>query len=214
MSPPQPGFGWGRMVRLGLVQAAPGAIVVLATSTLNRVMVVRLALPALLPALLPGVLVVLHHAVRIARPRMGRGTDVSGRHTPLAATVFTPGVANGAFSIGAIGWMMRLAGQGGQRSRREAPRAGVRMGLWGAAQALAFGLGGLLDTVASDLAQWLMGRTGGACAAVFTFEALVFVASAVPAAGVDGVSQAAVRPAGTRFSHDAAASDGAAWQPR
>jgi BCD family chlorophyll transporter-like MFS transporter len=49
-------FGWGRVARLGLVQAALGAIVVLATSTLNRVMVVELALPALLP----GVLVAVH----------------------------------------------------------------------------------------------------------------------------------------------------------
>jgi hypothetical protein len=36
----------------GLVQAALGAVVVLTTSTLNRVMVVELALPALLPGLL------------------------------------------------------------------------------------------------------------------------------------------------------------------
>ena len=71
-------FGWGSVVRLGLVQAALGAIVVLTTSTLNRVMVVELALPALLP----GVLVALHYAVQIARPRMGFGSDVGGRRTP------------------------------------------------------------------------------------------------------------------------------------
>lgn len=45
-------FGWGRIARLGLVQAALGAVVVLTTSTLNRVMVVELALPALLPGVL------------------------------------------------------------------------------------------------------------------------------------------------------------------
>ena len=45
-------FGWGRVARLGLVQAGLGAIVVLTTSTLNRVMVVELALPALVPGLL------------------------------------------------------------------------------------------------------------------------------------------------------------------
>ena len=39
-------FGWLHIVRLGLVQAALGSIVVLTTSTLNRVMVVELALPA------------------------------------------------------------------------------------------------------------------------------------------------------------------------
>ena len=48
-------FGWGAIARLGLVQMALGAVVVLTTSTLNRVMVVELALPALLPGLLVGV---------------------------------------------------------------------------------------------------------------------------------------------------------------
>lgn len=73
-----PDFGWAKIARLGLVQAALGAIVVLMTSTLNRIMVVELALPALLP----GVLVALHYAVQIARPRLGHGTDVGGRCTP------------------------------------------------------------------------------------------------------------------------------------
>jgi BCD family chlorophyll transporter-like MFS transporter len=49
-------LGWFGIVRLGVVQAALGAIVVLATSTMNRVMVVELALPATLP----GLLVALH----------------------------------------------------------------------------------------------------------------------------------------------------------
>ena len=42
-------LGWLGIVRLGLVQTALGAIVVLTTSTLNRVMVVELALPAIVP---------------------------------------------------------------------------------------------------------------------------------------------------------------------
>ena len=50
-------FGWLQIFRVGLVQAALGAMVVLTTSTLNRVMVVELALPALLP----GFLVALHY---------------------------------------------------------------------------------------------------------------------------------------------------------
>ena len=74
----QSNFGWGSIVRLGLVQACLGAIVVLTTSTLNRVMVVELALPALLP----GCLVALHYLVQVARPRMGHGSDVGGRRTP------------------------------------------------------------------------------------------------------------------------------------
>ena len=98
---------------------------------------------------------------------------------PFRSTVFVLGVANGAFSIAAIGSMMRLAGQG--RERRE----GVRMGLWGAAQAVAFGLGGVIGTAASDLAQWLIGSPGPAYASVFALEALLFVASAWLAARID-----------------------------
>ena len=71
-------LGWLGIVRLGLVQTALGAIVVLTTSTLNRVMVVELALPALLP----GALVALHHVLQMLRPRLGHGSDVGGRRTP------------------------------------------------------------------------------------------------------------------------------------
>ncbi len=71
-------FGWGTILRLGLVQTALGAIVVLITSTLNRVMVVELALPAALP----GGLVALHYAVQMLRPRWGYGSDLGRRRTP------------------------------------------------------------------------------------------------------------------------------------
>jgi BCD family chlorophyll transporter-like MFS transporter len=91
---------------------------------------------------------------------------------PLGPCVFALGVANGAFSIGAIGSMMRLASEG------RAEREGVRMGLWGAAQAVAFGLGGVLGTAASDLARWLIGSPGPAYGFVFALEAALFLASA------------------------------------
>jgi BCD family chlorophyll transporter-like MFS transporter len=52
------------------------------------------------------------------------------------------------------------------------------MGLWGAAQAVAFGLGGLVGTAASDLARWLLASEGTAYAAVFAGEGLLFVVSA------------------------------------
>ena len=71
-------LGWFGIVRLGLVQTALGAIVVLTTSTLNRVMVVEMALPAMLP----GALVALHYALQIFRPRFGFGSDIGGRRTP------------------------------------------------------------------------------------------------------------------------------------
>ncbi|MBU6210854.1 MAG: BCD family MFS transporter [Gammaproteobacteria bacterium] len=74
---PQP-LGWFGIFRLGLVQAAIGAIVVITTSTLNRVLVVELALPAMIP----GALVALHYFVQILRPRLGYSSDVGGRRTP------------------------------------------------------------------------------------------------------------------------------------
>jgi MFS transporter, BCD family, chlorophyll transporter len=98
---------------------------------------------------------------------------IVGTAWPIRSTVFLLGMANGAFSIAAIGSMMRLATEG--RGARE----GTRMGLWGAAQALAFGAGGLVGTGASDLARWAMGNTGVAYAAVFAFEAALFLVAAV-----------------------------------
>ena len=71
-------LGWPGIVRLGLVQAALGSVVVLTTSTLNRVMAVELALPVALPA----ALVAWHYAVQLSRPRWGHGSDMGRRRTP------------------------------------------------------------------------------------------------------------------------------------
>jgi len=106
---------------------------------------------------------------------------------PFKATVFGLGVSNGAFSIAAIGSMMQLASDGGSR------REGVRMGLWGAAQAIAFGLGGVLGTAASDLARLVFTTPGAAYGSVFAFEAMMFLAAARIAA-----ASAAPRAAGLR----------------
>ena len=103
-------------------------------------------------------------------------------HWPLRANVFLLGLSNGAFSIAAIGSMMALAGAG--RGGRE----GTRMGLWGAAQAIGFALGGLFGAAASDLARWLLGAPAPAYASVFLLEALMFVAAAVLAARIAGVA--------------------------
>lgn len=113
---------------------------------------------------------------------------------PLQANVVFLGVANGAFSIAAIATMMRLAGAGGPG------REGTRMGLWGAAQAAAFGLGGLLGTAASDLAHALLGEQRTAYAAVFAMQALMFAVSAAVAMRLrTGPSQRAP----LRFEHPA-----------
>lgn len=72
------GLSWIGIVRLGLVQTSIGAIVVLTTSTINRLMVVELALPAIIP----GALIALHYALQLARPRMGYGSDMTQRRVP------------------------------------------------------------------------------------------------------------------------------------
>ncbi len=72
-------MSWLQIVRLGLVQACIGAVVVLMTATMNRVMVVELALPATVP----GALVALHFAVQLyLRPRLGHGSDAASARTP------------------------------------------------------------------------------------------------------------------------------------
>ena len=110
---------------------------------------------------------------------------VAGAGWPLKANVFLLGFATGTFSIAAIGSMMRLAGQG------RAGTEGLRMGLWGAAQALAFAAGGLVGTGASDLARWLLNDVGAAYAIVFGLEALLFLCAARLAAGVEPRARAA-----------------------
>lgn len=94
-------FGWLAIVRLGFVQAALGAVVVLTTSTLNRILVVEHALPALLP----GVLVGLHHVLQLARPRMGHGTDVGGRSTPWIVGGMAVLACGGVVAAAATAWM-------------------------------------------------------------------------------------------------------------
>jgi BCD family chlorophyll transporter-like MFS transporter len=70
-------LSWTQIARLGLVQMALGAIVVLTTSTLNRLMVVEFALPAVLP----GALVALHYGIQLSRPRWGFTSDTGGKRT-------------------------------------------------------------------------------------------------------------------------------------
>ena len=70
-------LSWTQIARLGLVQMALGAVVVLTTSTLNRLMVVEFALPALLPGLLVG----LHYGIQLSRPRWGFTSDTGGNRT-------------------------------------------------------------------------------------------------------------------------------------
>ncbi len=101
-----------------------------------------------------------------------------GPSWPLKPTVFGLGIANGAFAVAAIGSMMTLASAG--RKGRE----GTRMGLWGAAQAISFGVGGFLGATALDLARFVFAQIGPAFATVFALEGLLFIVAAGCAAWV------------------------------
>ena len=99
-----------------------------------------------------------------------------GPDAPLMLAVVALGIFNGIFAVGAIGSMMALAGQG------RASREGTRMGLWGAAQALAAGFGGLVGAGAVDALRVILPTDASAFGTVFLAEAGLFVASAIMAA--------------------------------
>ena len=120
-------LGWLGIARLGLVQTALGAIVVLTTSTINRVMIVELSFLAVIP----GVLVAWHYALQILRPKWGHGSDTGGKRTPwiiggmailafggflaavsvwLASTLFWAGIALAALAFTFIGIGVGAAG--------------------------------------------------------------------------------------------------------
>jgi BCD family chlorophyll transporter-like MFS transporter len=111
------------------------------------------------------------------------GADWVGPAWPLRASVFLLGAANGAFAVAAIGSMMDLANQG------RPGRAGVRMGLWGAAQAIAFACGGLFGTSIEDLVRQVSGSPGLAFGIVFCTEAALFLVAAAYAAQIDSLKQ-------------------------
>jgi BCD family chlorophyll transporter-like MFS transporter len=87
------------------------------------------------------------------------------------------GFFNGMFAVAAIGSMMALAGEG------RAAREGTRMGMWGAAQAIAAGLGGVLGSGAADLARHVM-ADASAFGVVFVAEAGLFLLATLMAAHI------------------------------
>jgi BCD family chlorophyll transporter-like MFS transporter len=69
--------------------------------------------------------------------------------------------------------MMGLAGAGQQS------KEGVRMGVWGAAQAIAFGLGGLTGALGVDAARGMLASDGAAFQLIFAGEAGLFILAAL-----------------------------------
>jgi BCD family chlorophyll transporter-like MFS transporter len=123
----QKGLDWLGIFRLGLVQTSLGAIVVLTTSTINRIMIVELGFLAVIP----GLLVAWHYALQVLRPRWGHGSDAGGERTKwiiggmatlalggilaavstwLAAQFFWPGLALAVVAFTLIGIGVGAAG--------------------------------------------------------------------------------------------------------
>jgi BCD family chlorophyll transporter-like MFS transporter len=122
------------------------------------------------------------------------GQMPQGGEVLLPATVAL-GLFNGMFAVAAIGSMMALAGEGRQA------REGTRMGLWGASQAIAAGLGGLFGAAAVDVVRHLT-DDATAFGLVFTLEAALFGIAALMAAQIIGAGQGA--PDIKRFQGDSA----------
>lgn len=102
---------------------------------------------------------------------------------PLAVNIFALGFANGMFAVAAIATMMALAGAAG------GDRAGLRMGLWGGAQAVAFGMGGVMGTVVVDVMGLIQDSIPSAYASAFLLEACLFVVAAAIALRINSVSR-------------------------
>src|SRR6201999_3622484 len=91
---------------------------------------------------------------------------------PLRLSVLSLGVTNGVYAIAAIGAMMNLVDAGNRG------REGTRMGLWGASQAISFGIGGFLGTLGSDGARHVLSSPSFSYSLVFAPEAGLFVLAA------------------------------------
>lgn len=115
---------------------------------------------------------------------------VVGPSWPLKVSVSALGFCNGVFAVAAIGSMFSMASNPGQS------RDGVRMGIFGASQAIAFGIGGFAGTVLADVSRLMLGSPVMAYAVVFAVEALAFLAAAMlaAAAGKKQSSQEAANP--------------------
>ncbi|MEM7074677.1 MAG: PucC family protein [Pseudomonadota bacterium] len=101
-----------------------------------------------------------------------------GAGMPLVPFTVCLGFGNGLFVVGAIGSMMRIAAQ-------DRGATGTRMGVFGAAQALAAGVAGLIATGTLDLARTAL-PDAAAYATVFTLEAVLFLAAALVALRILG----------------------------
>jgi BCD family chlorophyll transporter-like MFS transporter len=113
---------------------------------------------------------------------------------PLKPTVFALGFANGIFAVAAIGSMFSAA-MGGKSGE------GVRMGLFGASQAIAFGAGGVTGTVMADVLKDLTGSDALSYGSVFAAEATLFIVAAALAMRI-GQTRSVANPLALAAQHD------------
>lgn len=99
-----------------------------------------------------------------------------GMTLPIVPATVVLGLGNGLFVVGAIGSMMQLAAAHERAT-------GTRMGVFGAAQAIAAGIAGLVATGTLDVARTVL-PDAAAYGTVFTLEAALFLAAAFMAARV------------------------------
>ncbi|ORE92741.1 BCD family MFS transporter [Aurantimonas sp. 22II-16-19i] len=194
----------------GLVFAmTPGETTALSSAqhggTVLGMVLVALAAPLLarrLPGILTGLCVAGCLGSALALGLLATSGFLPGL-VALTPLVFALGLCNGVFAVAAIARMMGLAREGAKG------REGVRMGVWGASQAIAFGLGGFLGTVAVDLTGQILGQNlgggGSAYAFVFGAEALLFILSARLA--LRAVTRPSAPPASSRREPGPSSSD-------
>jgi BCD family chlorophyll transporter-like MFS transporter len=91
----------------------------------------------------------------------------------LKISVLTLGIANGIFTAGILGTMMKLASNGNTLDRE-----GTRMGLWGASQAYAAGIAALISTSLVDFLRLIIGDPALSYGLVFSTQGLLFILSA------------------------------------
>jgi MFS transporter, BCD family, chlorophyll transporter len=103
---------------------------------------------------------------------------------PLKPSVFLLGFMNGMFAVAAIGSMFSMAAG-------RASREGIRMGLFGASQAIAFGAGGISGTLLADAMKLLTQSASMSYGIVFAVEAALFIAAAILAARIGRIETAA-----------------------
>ena len=100
------------------------------------------------------------------------GQTMTGKHG-LMISIALLGFFNGNFAVGAIGSMMQLAGIGRKN------RAGTRMGLWGAGQAIAAGNAMIFSTLFVDILQKITKNAASSYGIIFVIEGILFLAAAM-----------------------------------